>query len=429
MDELPGNKRTPLSVFISYAHEDEPLRKRLEAHLSLLRRQGLIADWHDRQILAGKEWGQEIDEHLETASIILLLISPDFLASDYCYGVELQQALARQRAGKVHVAPILLRPVDLEDAPFAQLQFLPQGAKPVTLWENQDEALTDIAKGIRMIVGQLRSSPSLPHQSLPVHSLGASTTSQEQSDLFQHTTSKTIDTHEAINNFHQLMQPSGQMKVFRLVGESSTGKSHLLTKVFPLIAQQDYQARCAVLDLRNTVYTVPHILHMACGLLGPEYFNCYYAAYHEWISRSQAKVESDDAQSRDLHLTTQFMEGVGLLNDKPLLLLFDSVDIGCKNVQIWLMDTLIVQLSRFPFIHVVIAGCLLPDPHGSYAACTQSYRLQPITEEQEYITFCRHLNISIAEQSVRDFAYACDYIPGLFVGLVYPKFLKKEKHQ
>src|SRR2546421_2433710 len=97
MYEQKRNPGVPLSVFISYAHEDEPWRERLEAHLSLLRRQGLIANWHDRQILAGEEWSQEIDEHLEAASIILLLISPDFLASDYCYEIEMQRALERHQ--------------------------------------------------------------------------------------------------------------------------------------------------------------------------------------------------------------------------------------------------------------------------------------------------------------------------------------------
>ena len=83
MEERQGNKKSPLSVFISYAHEDEPLRQRLETHLSLLRRQGFISEWYDRDILPGAEWGREIDARLETASIIHLLISADFLASDY----------------------------------------------------------------------------------------------------------------------------------------------------------------------------------------------------------------------------------------------------------------------------------------------------------------------------------------------------------
>lgn len=74
--------RVPLTLFYSYAHEDEVLREQLEKHLRMLRRQELISEWHDRQIVAGTEWKKEIDEHLNTASIILLLISPDFLASD-----------------------------------------------------------------------------------------------------------------------------------------------------------------------------------------------------------------------------------------------------------------------------------------------------------------------------------------------------------
>src|SRR5690348_13209223 len=107
MDERQGNKGAPLSVFVSYAHEDEPLRQQLESHLSLLRRQELVASWHDRQIIPGADWSQEIDEHLETASIILLLISPDFLASDYCYDVEMQRALERHRRGEALVIPII----------------------------------------------------------------------------------------------------------------------------------------------------------------------------------------------------------------------------------------------------------------------------------------------------------------------------------
>jgi hypothetical protein len=102
----------PIELFYSYAHSDERLRKRLETHLSALRRQGVITEWHDRKIVAGTDWKQSIDAHLMTAKIILLLISPDFLASDYCYGVEMQRALARHAAGKASVIPVILRPVD-----------------------------------------------------------------------------------------------------------------------------------------------------------------------------------------------------------------------------------------------------------------------------------------------------------------------------
>ncbi len=91
MTDQPQPKPTPVSVFYSSAHEDEALRKELEKHLSSLRRQKLISEWHDRQIGAGTEWAPQIDEHLKTASIILLLISSDFMDSDYCYGIEMER--------------------------------------------------------------------------------------------------------------------------------------------------------------------------------------------------------------------------------------------------------------------------------------------------------------------------------------------------
>ena len=127
-----------------YAHADERLRKQLETHLSLLRQQGIIATWHDRQIVPGTDWTGEIDMHLATAGIILLLISPDFIASDYCYGVELQRAMQRHDAGEAKVIPILLRPVaDWDTAPFARLAVLPTNRKPITKWRNRDDAWTE----------------------------------------------------------------------------------------------------------------------------------------------------------------------------------------------------------------------------------------------------------------------------------------------
>lgn len=145
----------PVEVFISYAHEDEDLRERLEKHLSLLRRQGFISTWHDRKIKPGREWQREIDSHIESAGLILLLISEDFISSDYCYGVELSRALERHREGAATVIPVVLKPVDWEGAPFEGLQMLPTDAKPITKWRSRAEALTDVARGIRKIVKEL----------------------------------------------------------------------------------------------------------------------------------------------------------------------------------------------------------------------------------------------------------------------------------
>lgn len=103
---------TPVEIFCSYAHEDEAWLRKLEKHLSLLKRQGLISLWHDRLISPGIDWATTIDTHLETASVILLFVSADFFASDYCYGIEMQRALERQKAREAQVIPVLVRPVD-----------------------------------------------------------------------------------------------------------------------------------------------------------------------------------------------------------------------------------------------------------------------------------------------------------------------------
>src|SRR5205807_5940249 len=143
--------------FFCYAHEDEPLLEKLKTHLKPLHRRGLIDVWYDRDIGAGAEWEREISRHLEEAEILLLLVSPDFIASDYCYGIEMKRAIQRHERGEVSVIPIILRPVDLHEVPFMKLQALPSGRKPVTSWSNIDEAYLDIISGIRKRVEE-RSS-------------------------------------------------------------------------------------------------------------------------------------------------------------------------------------------------------------------------------------------------------------------------------
>jgi hypothetical protein len=157
----------PVTLFYSYAHEDKALCKQLETHLSSLCREGLISHWHDRRIVAGTAWKQQIDVHLESASIILLLISSDFLASNYCYSVEMQRALERYEAGEARVIPIILRPVDWENAPFAHLQSLPDNGKPVTTWVNRDAAFLNITKKLREVIVE---QEDVPHPLAPLSS-------------------------------------------------------------------------------------------------------------------------------------------------------------------------------------------------------------------------------------------------------------------
>jgi hypothetical protein len=150
-------RKKAFKIFYSYAHEDERWREELEKHLSLLQRESLITGWHDRNIKAGDEWQKELNKNLQEADVILLLVSPDFIASDYCYSVEVQFAMHKQKLGEVVVIPIILRPVDWHRAPFGKLQALPRDGKPITTSENQDQAFYEVALGIRDALERLRT--------------------------------------------------------------------------------------------------------------------------------------------------------------------------------------------------------------------------------------------------------------------------------
>lgn len=154
-DHSSQTQPNTIEVFFSYSHRDEDLMKELIKHLSILKRQGVIQAWHDRQITAGTEWEGQIDQHLNSAQIILLLISPDFMASDYCYDIELTRAMERHQSKTACVIPVILRPVDWKGASFGKLQSLPKDAKPITSWTNQDEAFLNVAQGIRQAIEQM----------------------------------------------------------------------------------------------------------------------------------------------------------------------------------------------------------------------------------------------------------------------------------
>jgi hypothetical protein len=153
-----------INVFFSYSRQDEALREKLAEHLIALERQGIITSWSDRKIEAGAEWAAEIDTCLNNADIILLLVSASFLNSDYCWGVELEKAMARHEAGEACVIPVILRPVIWKGTPFGKLQVLPKDAKPVTQWNDQDAALMSVAEGIETAVERLLLTRQKPAQ-------------------------------------------------------------------------------------------------------------------------------------------------------------------------------------------------------------------------------------------------------------------------
>lgn len=146
-------------LFFSYSHKDEDLRDRLEVALAMLKRQDVIETWHDRRITAGSELDGAISKELEAADIILLLISPDFLASNYCYDIEMARAMERHAAGNARVIPVILRVCDWHSAPFGKLMATPPDAKPITKHADLDEAFHAVAQAIRKAAAEIGPSP------------------------------------------------------------------------------------------------------------------------------------------------------------------------------------------------------------------------------------------------------------------------------
>lgn len=145
-------------IFISYSHKDDALRAELDKHLSLLRREGAIELWSDHRILPGSEFDREISQALEAAEIILLLVSADFLASDYCFGIEMRRALERHDADDAVVVPVILRACDWQHSPFRHLNALPTGGREIAKWASPDDAFLNVVQGLRKLLAARHAS-------------------------------------------------------------------------------------------------------------------------------------------------------------------------------------------------------------------------------------------------------------------------------
>lgn len=151
-----NNRNDDIKIFVSYAHEDEEYKNKLIKHLIGLKRKNIIKEWHDRKILAGKDLDSEINKNLLEADIILLIVSVDFLNSEYCYEKEMKKALEMHEKNTARVIPIIVRSCDWMDSPFGKLNALPTDAKYVKAWEDEDEAYMNIIKGIKDVVEDIK---------------------------------------------------------------------------------------------------------------------------------------------------------------------------------------------------------------------------------------------------------------------------------
>jgi len=255
------DNRNQVSLFYSYASTDERLRNKLSNHLSTLAKQKLITQWHNRNISAGTARADQIDHYINTAHIILLLISSDFLASDYCYSTEMTRALERHELGDAHVIPILLRPVDWEHTPFAKLQVLPQNKLPITSWKNQDLAFQHIALQLRRVVEEL-------HQKEPTTSSTSETF--QKSDINKQKDTVDMRLLQAIDEFRLSLRRVNELKnihdkldeielnlavvleSIRFLSQEKKGEKKQTTRWF--IIKKDIELQISEFDIRTFDY-------------------------------------------------------------------------------------------------------------------------------------------------------------------------------
>jgi replicative DNA helicase len=263
--------KTKTRVFYSYSHKDEKYRTHLEEHLAIFKRAGLIDDWSDRKILPGGDWRIEIDENLDNADVVLVLISSSFIASDYCYDKELALAMERHEAGRARLIPIFIRPTEWQDAPFAGIQGLPKDALPISQWDNEDLAWQNVAAGLRTVLREIREQKQRPavgnetktlHQALTeeIDRIDALYTRENGLEISGMPTSL-IDVDRLTNGLNR-----GDLCV--IASRPSMGKTNLALMIAGSVAEQNlpvliFSMKTAALDISRRMLTTRGMINYA----------------------------------------------------------------------------------------------------------------------------------------------------------------------
>ena len=240
-----------------------------------------------------------------------------------------------------------------------------------------------------------------------------------------------LDRKEPVDLFNQLLDSSHHCRFMRLSGAAKMGKSHLLTKVFPALAQQQ-DARYVIMDMRGSQTVIDWLYHISTQL-GIAHFPTFDKAYQAWLYRPLLQGQDIQAISSEIsarshqrdetpHYTRILVDDLRRLNDRPIVLLCDAVDDAEKDVQEWLMGTLLVQLQPLPHLHIVVGGRTLPEPLGNYTMICQSHELRPVEEREAFIRYCSEIKSDLKEDDICVLAHAFDYVPGAFVNIVNRKF-------
>ena len=148
----------PLKLFLSYAHEDRDIVAELRKHLAPLRYEQIVTDWYDLELMPGHDWDQDIISQLESSDLVLVVISADFVASNYAYGRELNLSLDLHDQDRVRLLPVIARNCKWQNLPFARLQVLPEGAVAISSWQNRDDAFVSVVLGVERVAREILSS-------------------------------------------------------------------------------------------------------------------------------------------------------------------------------------------------------------------------------------------------------------------------------
>ncbi len=195
-----NGERALLSLAISYAHEDEQRVDCLKKHLSSFRRQGLIDLWYDRYIDAGSDFKSEIGKNFNSADIVLLMISSDFIHSDFCYEIEMENALGRSEKGDAIVIPVILRPCNWEELPFGKLMAVPKDGIAISTFENSDEAYLEVVLAVKDAANKLlqkyNATKNTEQKTTPLISPNLAGTTEPEVSI--PVTSRTAENHNGI---------------------------------------------------------------------------------------------------------------------------------------------------------------------------------------------------------------------------------------
>ena len=241
----------------------------------------------------------------------------------------------------------------------------------------------------------------------------------------------TINRLEIIDQFRQLLAPYPPYRLLCLAGEAKMGKSHLMNKVFPRLARP---TPLALVELSPYI-DCAGVLQTIVAQLGPDRFPAFNQAYLQYVNRPPiqadtfagvaAQVSSRAAHAGappdrfDQYLAIQFAADLRVLAPRPHLLLFDTLDQAPPTLRAWLISAILVQLAPLSHIRLVIAGREVPPPPAPFTDPHQAYRLAPVEDEQEYITYCRRIQAQVSDHSVPVLARASQYKPGFFAELVF----------